>query len=190
MGYYLEDFTVGSEITSGGRTLTLDAIIAYATLYDPQSFHIDVEAAAKSPYGGLIASGFQTIAVGFRQFLDTAVLAGTSLGSPGVDEVRWLKPVRPGDTLHTVCRVLEARPSASKTRPRRRARRVSHRQSERRGRVDVYDHRARGHAVRTSGRERHARVAAPERARRHVNASASAEMRNKPAAALAERVAG
>jgi acyl dehydratase len=114
MGRYFEEFTPGSEIVSGGQTLTLESMIAFASLYDPQSFHIDVEAAARSPYGGLIASGFQTLAVGFRLFLDTAVLAGTSFGSNAMDELRWLKPVRPGDTLHTISRVIDARPSASK----------------------------------------------------------------------------
>jgi acyl dehydratase len=114
MGRYFDEFTAGSEIVSAGQTLTLDSMIAFAALYDPQSFHIDVEAAKASPYGGLIASGFQTLAVGFRLFLDTAVLAGTSFGSNAVDELRWLQPVRPGDTLHTVARVIEARPSASK----------------------------------------------------------------------------
>ena len=114
MGRYFEEFTAGSEIVSGGRTLTLDAMIEFAALYDPQSFHIDVEAAKASPYGGLIASGFQTLAVGFRLFLDTAVLAGTSFGSNAVDELRWLQPVRPGDTLRTIARVIDARPSASK----------------------------------------------------------------------------
>ena len=113
-GRYFEEFTVGSEVTSLGQTLTLESMIAFATLYDPQYFHIDVEASKSSPYGGLIASGFQTLAVGFRQFLDTGVLAGTSFGSPAMDELRWLQPVRPGDTLHTISRVLEARPSASK----------------------------------------------------------------------------
>jgi acyl dehydratase len=114
MGRYFDEFIPGSEIVSAGQTLTLDSMIAFAALYDPQSFHIDVEAAKASPYGGLIASGFQTLAIGFRLFLDTAVLAGTSFGSNAVDELRWLKPVRPGDTLHTVARVIEARPSASK----------------------------------------------------------------------------
>jgi acyl dehydratase len=114
MGRYFEEFTVGSEIASLGQTLTLDSMIAFATLYDPQSFHIDVEAGRKSPYGSLIASGFQTLAVGFRMFLDTAVLAGTSFGSNAMDDLRWLRPVLPGDTLHTIARVLEARPSASK----------------------------------------------------------------------------
>lgn len=114
MGRYLEEFTVGSEIASLGQTLTLESIIAFATLYDPQSFHIDVEAAKASPYGGLIASGFQTLVVGFRMFLDTGVLAGTSFGSPGMDDVHWLKPVRPGDTLRSIVRIVDARPSASK----------------------------------------------------------------------------
>jgi acyl dehydratase len=114
MGRYFEEFTVGSEIVSLGQTLTLESIIAFATLYDPQSFHIDVEASKTSPYGGLIASGFQTLAVGFRMFLDTGVLGGTSFGSPGMDDVRWLQPVRPGDTLRTIARVIEARESASK----------------------------------------------------------------------------
>jgi len=114
MGRYFDEFPVGAEIASQGQTLTLDAMIAFAALYDPQSFHIDVEAAEASPYGGLIASGFQTLAVGFRMFLDTGVLAGTSFGSPGMDDLRWTQPVRPGDTLHTIARVIEARPSASK----------------------------------------------------------------------------
>ena len=113
-GRYFEEFTVGSEIASHGQTLTESAIIAFAVLYDPQSFHIDVEAAKNSPYGGLIASGFQTLAVGFRMFLDTGVLAGTSFGSPAMDDLRWLRPVRPGDTLRTIARVIDARPSASK----------------------------------------------------------------------------
>jgi acyl dehydratase len=113
-GRYLEDFTVGSEIESGGMTLTLDSIIAFATLYDPQYFHLDVEAAKKSQYGGLIASGFQTLTVGFRLFLDTAVLSGTSMGSNALDELRWHKPVWPGDTIHTVARVIESRASKSK----------------------------------------------------------------------------
>jgi acyl dehydratase len=114
---YLEDFVPGEEIVSAGRTITEESIIAFATLYDPQSFHIDVEAATQSSYGGLIASGFQTLAVAFRLFIDTGTIAGTSSGSPGMDEVRWIRPVRPGDTLHAVTRVLGARPS--KTKPDR-----------------------------------------------------------------------
>jgi acyl dehydratase len=111
---YLEDFAAGDEIVSLGRTITEEAIINFAAQYDPQSFHIDVEAAKATSYGGLIASGFQTLAIGFRLFIDTGTIAGTSIGSPGMDDVRWVKPVRPGDTLHTIVRVLEARPSATK----------------------------------------------------------------------------
>lgn len=66
-------------------------------------------------YGGLIASGLQTIALTFKLFLETGTLAGSSLGSPGLDEIRWKAPVRPGDTLHVVAEVLETRPSTSKT---------------------------------------------------------------------------
>lgn len=114
MGRYFEDFHVGDEIVSLGRTLTEEAIIEFAALYDPQYFHIDVPAANASPFGGLIASGFQTLCIGFRLFTDTGTIAGTSLGSPGFDELRWLRPVRPGDTLHTITKVLEVRPSSSK----------------------------------------------------------------------------
>jgi acyl dehydratase len=113
-GRYFEDFTEGEELVTAGRTLTEEAIVSFATLYDPQAFHIDAEAARESPFGGLIASGFQTLAIGFRLFLDTGVFAGTSQGSPGIDHIRWLIPVRPGDTLHTVMRIVELRPSASK----------------------------------------------------------------------------
>jgi acyl dehydratase len=113
-GRYFEDFSAGDEIVTLGRTLTEDAIITFAAQYDPQNFHTDVEAAQRSAYGGLIASGFHTLGVGFRLFIDTGVVAGTSIGSPGIDQLRWLQPVRPGDTLHTVVRVLETRPSGSK----------------------------------------------------------------------------
>jgi len=82
--------------------------------YDPQVFHLDAEAAKDTPYGGLIASGFHTMALTFRLFLETGVLSSCSLGSPGIDEVRWLLPVRPGDTLHVVGEVIEIRPSKSR----------------------------------------------------------------------------
>ncbi len=111
---FFEDFKVGDSIESRGKTLTEAEIVAFGFQYDPQPFHIDAEAARTSPYGGLIASGFQTLAVGFRMLWDTGVLAGSSLGSPGFDELRWLQPVRPGDTLRTRLEVLETRPSGSK----------------------------------------------------------------------------
>jgi acyl dehydratase len=111
---YFDDFEIGEAFVSPGITLTEGLILDFALLYDPQPFHIDAEAAKASNYGGLIASGFQTMAIGFRAFLMTGVLAKCSLGSPGLDELRWLKPVRPGDTLHTRLTVLEKRPSRSK----------------------------------------------------------------------------
>jgi acyl dehydratase len=114
IGRYFDDLAPGDEFVTAGRTITEESMIAFASLYDPQSFHIDVEAAAASSYGGLIASGLQTLAIGFRLFIDTSTFAGTSMGSPGMDDVRWIRPVRPGDTIHTVARILTARASASK----------------------------------------------------------------------------
>ncbi len=111
---YLEDFKPGDRFESRGRTVSEAEIIDFALRYDPQPIHIDAEAAKHSPYGGLIASGFHTMAVAFRLAWDTGVFSACSLGSPGIDELRWLKPVRPGDTLHTVIEIVDARPSASK----------------------------------------------------------------------------
>ena len=111
---YLDDLQVGRRFVSPGITLTESEIIDFAWRYDPQRFHLDVNAAADSPYGGLIASGFQSMVLCFRLFIQTGVLAESSLGSPGIDELRWLAPIRPGDTLHTVVEVLEVRPSSSK----------------------------------------------------------------------------
>jgi acyl dehydratase len=122
---YFDDFKPGDRFVSAGITLTEADIIDFAMRYDPQPFHIDVEAAAQSPYGGLIASGFQTLVLSFRMFLQKGVLAACSLGSPGMDELRWLKPVRPGDTLRMEAAVAEVRPSGSK--PDRGTLRMSYR---------------------------------------------------------------
>jgi acyl dehydratase len=111
---YFDDFKPGDEITSPGITLTEAQIIDFAMRYDPQPFHLDVTAAATGPFGGLIASGFHTAALAFRLYCQTGVFGGESLGSPGIDELRWLKPVRPGDTLHVTARVMECRRSTSK----------------------------------------------------------------------------
>ncbi|MFB3926588.1 MAG: MaoC family dehydratase [Syntrophales bacterium] len=110
---YFEDFKVGSCFESPGITITESEIIDFALRYDPQPFHLNVEAAKSSPYGGLIASGIHTIALTFRMFLMTGTLADCSLGSPGFDELRWLLPVRPGDTLHMTAEVIEVRLSSS-----------------------------------------------------------------------------
>jgi acyl dehydratase len=111
---YFEDFTPGRRFQTPGLTLTEAAIIDFAERFDRQPFHLDVEAAKATPFGGLIASGIHTIAVTFSLFLQTGVTAASSLGSPGLDEVRWLQPVRPGDTLRVDAEVVAARPSSSK----------------------------------------------------------------------------
>jgi acyl dehydratase len=109
---YFEDFQVGNRFESPGMTMTESAVIDFALRFDSQAFHMDVEAAKGSLYGGLIASGIHTIAVTFRLFLMTGVLTN-NLGSPGFDELRWLLPVRPGDTLRAVGEVMEVRPHRS-----------------------------------------------------------------------------
>jgi acyl dehydratase len=111
---YFEDFPPGDVRESPARTVTRDEIIAFAREFDPQPFHVDEAAAATTIYGGLIASGWHTIAVYMRLMWDSYLKETVSLGSPGVDEVRWLKPVRPGDTLRARFTVLEAVPSRSK----------------------------------------------------------------------------
>jgi acyl dehydratase len=111
---YFDDFAPGERFQTRGVTITESGIIDFALTYDPQPFHIDVEAARQSPYGGLIASGFQTLALGFRMAMEAGIFRAASMGSPGFDELRWLKPVRPGDTLHTELEVIDKTPSRSK----------------------------------------------------------------------------
>jgi acyl dehydratase len=111
---YFEDFAPGRRFTTATLTLTASDIVEFARRFDPQIFHLDPEAARSTVYGGLIASGIQTIALTFKLFLDTGAIATSSLGSPGLDEIRWLRPVRPGDTLHVIAEVVSARASTSK----------------------------------------------------------------------------
>jgi acyl dehydratase len=111
---YLDDLIVGQTFKTNGVTFTEAEIIGFAWKYDPQPFHLDVGEATQSPYGGLIASGFQSLAVCFRLFIQSGIFLESSLGSPGIDELRWLAPVRPNDTLHTEVEVLDVRPSTSK----------------------------------------------------------------------------
>ena len=113
-GLYFEDFYVGRHFTTEPATLNEAEIIAFAEKYDPQPMHTDEELAKQSVYGGLIASGFQTISVGVGQWLRTGHQEGTGMGGPGMREIRWLAPVRPGDALHTTVEVTQARPSRSK----------------------------------------------------------------------------
>ena len=111
---YFDDFAIGERIVTQGVTVTQSMIIDFALRYDPQPFHLDVEAARQSNYGGLIASGFQTLALGFRMVIETGVFRAASMGSPGFDELRWVRPFRPGDRLDVIGEEIEQRPSASK----------------------------------------------------------------------------
>lgn len=111
---YFEDFKVGETSEMGRRVVDRDEVIAFARDFDPQPFHIDEEAAGASMFGGLIASGWHTVSMVMRMMCDSYLLQSASLGSPGVDHVKWLKPVRPGDTIRAVRTVLEARVSKSK----------------------------------------------------------------------------
>jgi acyl dehydratase len=111
---YWEDFKPGDTAVMGEKTMEEADMIAFAKAYDPQPFHIDKAAAARSMYGGLIASGWHTVALVMRMMVDSYLNASASLGSPGVDNVRWLKPVRPGDTIRATRAVVETRPSSSR----------------------------------------------------------------------------
>jgi acyl dehydratase len=112
--YYWEDFKPGDTFPMGERVMDRDEMMAFAQQFDPQPFHIDEAAAQRSMYGGLIASGWHTVALVMRMMCDSYLNQSASLGSPGVDNVRWLKPVRPGDTIRAQRTVLEARPSQSR----------------------------------------------------------------------------
>lgn len=111
---YFEDFKVGDRFTSAGLTMTEAGMVEFARQWDPQPFHIDAEFANKWTFGGLIASGLHTMAVTLRLWLDQGVFRACSLGSPGLGEVQFPRPVRPGDTLRVVTDIAELRPSASK----------------------------------------------------------------------------
>jgi acyl dehydratase len=111
---HLDDLAPGQVYPLGRRTLGRDEIVAFARDWDPQPFHLDEAAAAASIYGGLIASGWHTVCVFMRLFADGLLARAAAMGSPGMDELRWLRPVRPGDTLDARLELLEVRPSASK----------------------------------------------------------------------------
>jgi acyl dehydratase len=113
---YFEDFAVGDRIVTGAVTLTEGNIIDYAMRYDPQPIHVDVEASKEGFYGGLIASGWQVGAIAMRMTWQSGFIFGGSLGSPGIDELRWLKPVRPGDTIHAEIEVTATRLSSKGNR--------------------------------------------------------------------------
>ncbi|MEU8340616.1 Acyl dehydratase [Actinomadura meyerae] len=111
---YFEDYKEGSVYEYGHVTLDEDEIIEFARRFDRQPIHIDPEFAATGPFGGIIASGWHTGSIMMRLFADHFLSSVASLASPGVDELRWPAPVRPGDSLRLRVAVLEARPSRSK----------------------------------------------------------------------------
>lgn len=111
---YFEDYPQGAVFEFGEIAVTAEEIIAFATRYDPQPMHVDAAAAASGAFGGLIASGWHTAAMMMRLLADNFLSPASSLASPGIDELRWLRPVRPGDRLSLRVTVLEANRSRSK----------------------------------------------------------------------------
>jgi acyl dehydratase len=111
---YLEDFPLGERRKLGTTSLSEADVVRFATEFDPQPFHVDAGAAGASIYGGLIASGWHTCALTMRVLVDGFLADSASMGSPGIDELRWLKPVRPGDTLTVYGTVVEVQLSKSK----------------------------------------------------------------------------
>ena len=111
---FLDELEIGDRFESKGMTLTEADIVGFARDWDPQPFHVDAEAAAGSHFGGLIASGFHTLALAFRMFYQTGAIIDANMGGPGIDELRWVAPVRPGDTLRVMAEVKEIVPSRSK----------------------------------------------------------------------------
>lgn len=117
MTRYFEDFEVGHVFELGSTVVDEAEMLAFSGRFDPQPFHVDPGAAALSPFGGIIASGWFTSALFMRLYVDAVLADSSSQGSPGLSELRWLAPVRAGDELTGTLRVLEATPSA--TRPGR-----------------------------------------------------------------------
>jgi acyl dehydratase len=111
---WLDDFRPGDRFDTDGLTVTESMIIDFALQWDPQSSHLDARAKRTEMLGGLMASGFLTLCITFRSFLGSGILDASNLASPGFDKLRWLQPVRPGDTLRVVSRVLSVTPSRSK----------------------------------------------------------------------------
>jgi acyl dehydratase len=111
---YWEDLQPGQVLDLGSLTATREEIITFATQFDPQPFHLDDEAAKASVFGGLCASGWHTCSLAMRLMVTNFLQTAASLGSPGLENVKWMKPVFPGDTLRLQHRILESRPMRSR----------------------------------------------------------------------------
>ena len=111
---YFEDYALGTTYDCGSVSIDQAGIIAFAKEFDPQPFHVDPAAAAAGPFGGLIASGWHTAVLVMRLLVEQYLSEEASLGSAGLDELRWPHPVRPGDTLRARATVIESRRSLSK----------------------------------------------------------------------------
>ena len=111
---YFEDFALGDVFRAQPVSVSETEIVEFARRYDPQPFHTDKAAAVRSQFGGLIASGMQVIAVTFASIIEAGLLKGGGMGSPGFDELRWWKPVRPGDMIVMQARVIEIKPSTTR----------------------------------------------------------------------------
>jgi acyl dehydratase len=116
---YFEDYVEGDVHSFGSILVEADEVVSFAKRFDPQEFHTDPEAAKRTAFGGLIASGWHTAGLMMRLFFEHYLTHVASLGSPGLDELRWLRPVRPGDKLSLRVTVLKA--VASKSKPDRGA---------------------------------------------------------------------
>jgi acyl dehydratase len=112
--YFWEDLPAGTTVEMGSLTVDRDEVIAFASRYDPQPFHLDEEAAAKSMFGRLSASGWHTCAMAMGLMVRNFLHESSSLGSPGLEQIKWLKPVYPGDTLSLRQRIVESRPMKSR----------------------------------------------------------------------------
>jgi acyl dehydratase len=111
---FFEDFAVGQRYETPGITVSEADIIAFARQFDPQYFHLDPAAAAKSAFGGLVASGLQTLSLTMRLFFELNLWERAIIASPGMEDVRWLAPLRPGDTMRSVVEVSAVKRSHSK----------------------------------------------------------------------------
>ncbi|MEO8955179.1 MAG: MaoC family dehydratase [Ktedonobacteraceae bacterium] len=115
MTRYFEDFHIGDTFDLGSTSATQEEIIAFAQQFDPQPFHTDPEQAKHSAFGTLVASGWHTVSLFMRLLVDGLINETISLGSPGVDEVRWRHPVHPDEILHGRFTVLDRKTSKSRT---------------------------------------------------------------------------